>query len=234
MNDGALKNRNDAPSVRPKPTVLACLFLGMFVPLLLNGFYNGILIRSPFFYWTVELVTWVLVPCGLLYVYRRMGGAYRDLGLVCPRSVGEVCTVVLLVCIWAVILVGAFRGGQSWGESIFERNYLKLAFNYGSLIPDSGWRATVIWIYFSLTAGIVEELFFRGMLRRIFGPGWRSTVFFVVVSTVLFSVIHWENGVNDLLATGAVGLLVGICYVWHRTILIPMIAHAVANLVLFW
>lgn len=220
-------------SDRPSTTALACLFCAVFVPLFFNGFYNAVIIRSPFFYWAVELVTWVVVPCLSLYVYRRVGGEYRALGLVWPRSAKQGLMVLLWGCVWGVVLVWAFRCGRSWGESVFAHNYLKVAFDYGSLIPDSGWRATVVWIYFSLSAGIVEELYFRGMLRRLFAPGRGGAVLFLGVSTVLFSVIHWENGVNDLLATGAFGFLAGICYLWHRTILIPMIAHVVADLILF-
>jgi hypothetical protein len=52
------------------------------------------------------------------------------------------------------------------------------------------------------------------------------------VALVFFPAIHWENGVNDMLAKGAFGLMAGICYLSHRTILIPMLAQVVADLVL--
>lgn len=223
----------ETTAVRPATTVLFFLFLAMFAPLLLNGFYNVIITRSPAAYWTVELTVWVLVPWLSLYGYRRAGGEFRDLGVVWPRTAGQAGKDLIYGCIWGFVLLWVFRGGRELGKSVFDENHFAVAFNYGSLIPESGWRETVVWIYFSLSAGIVEELYFRGILRRFFGQGRRAVMLFLAVSTLLFSVIHWENGVNDLLATGAFGLLAGICYVWHRTIFIPVIAHVVADLVLF-
>ena len=230
---GDVKLPDDVSTVRPSMAGLTCLFLAVFVPLLLNGFYNIIITRMPVVYWAVELVVWVLLPSLGLYAYRRMGGRFRDLGVVWPRSVGEVCKVLLYGCGWGLVLFWAFRSGRSWGESVFDKNYLVVAFDYGSLIPDSGWPKTAVWIYLSLSAGIVEELYFRGFLRRFFARGRLGSVYFMGASTVLFSAIHWENGVNDLLATAAFGFLACICYLSHRSILVPMIAHVVADLILF-
>lgn len=206
--------------------------MGVFLPLLLNGFYNEVIARSGVFYWPVDFVTWILIPIISMYLYRRRGGEFHDLGVVWPGSVFGLIKNLLYAGVWSIMLVWGFSGGRRSGEVWFDENYLKVAFSYGDLIPDSGWGKTAVWIHFSLTAGVVEELYFRGLLRRFFDRGRLGSVYFMVASTVLFSAIHWENGVNDMLATAAFGFLACICYLSHRSILVPMIAHVVADLIL--
>lgn len=212
---------------------MALIFLGGFLPLFLNGFYNGIIAQSAIFYWPVDLITWILVPCLLMYLYRIRGGKFRALGFIWPIFGFDIFKIFIYIAIWSFILLSAFKIGRSAGESLFDRNYLKTGFSYINLIPNTGFGGIAVWIYFSLTAGIVEEVFFRGLLRRFFAQNRMGAVFFVVTSTVLFSAIHWENGVNDMLATAAFGFGACVCYSLHGNILVPITAHFVADLFLF-
>ncbi|AFZ45483.1 Abortive infection protein [Halothece sp. PCC 7418] len=88
-------------------------------------------------------------------------------------------------------------------------------------VPDT------IWL--GLLPGLSEELLFRGVMIPALGSG----VFAVIISSVLFGVLHlggaqqWPYGVW---AT-AVGLLLGTIMITTGNLLIPIIAHIFTNFV---
>jgi len=88
-------------------------------------------------------------------------------------------------------------------------------------LPDTLWLG--------LLPGLSEELLFRGVMIPAFGSG----IFAVVVSSLLFGVLHlsgaqqWPYGVW---AT-AVGLLLGSIMIVTGNLLIPIIAHICTNFI---
>ncbi|MCS6244484.1 MAG: hypothetical protein H2172_11590 [Opitutus sp.] len=135
------------------------LFLPLFSLLLLNGFYNPLLVDSPVLYWSVDLFTWLLVPLVTLYVFSKRGGNFKDLGFSLPCSVSQ-WIQYLLFCSAAIFLFyHVYVGVQAWSKLVFSVNYLANGFNYGSLIPRGGLAGFFVLLWFSLTAGVVEELF---------------------------------------------------------------------------
>jgi hypothetical protein len=88
-------------------------------------------------------------------------------------------------------------------------------------IPDTLWLG--------LLPGLSEELLFRGIMIPALGSG----VLAVIVSSVLFGVLHlggvqqWPYGVW---AT-AVGFLLGIIMIVTGNLLIPIIAHILTNFI---
>jgi len=93
-------------------------------------------------------------------------------------------------------------------------------------IPDTLWLG--------LLPGLSEELLFRGVMIPAFGSG----VFAVVISSLLFGILHlsgaqqWPYGVW---AT-TVGLLLGGIMIVTGNLLIPIIAHICTNFIssLLW
>lgn len=212
-------------------------WLGLFSPifslLLLNGFYNPFLVDSPVLYWSVEIFTWLLVPLMTLYVFTKRGGNFKDLGFSLPCSVFQWVQYFLL-CFAAIFLFyHVYMGVQTWSKLVFRDNYLENGFNYGSLIPRGGLAGFFVLLWFSLTAGIVEELFFRSFIRRFFGFGLSACFLFVIVSSFLFSVIHWEGGIQNLIPTFAVGAFSSIFYFFYPNITVLMIAHTITDIIVF-
>lgn len=206
----------------------------MFLPLFVNGFYNRHLVGSALLYWTVEFSTWLLLPGILMWLFKRAGGRFQDLGLTLPAStkawVGFMAYSVLL----SVLLHAAYTIALEQSRAIFPVNKLAVHFSYRSIIPTEGVGKIAVWIYFSLTAGVVEELFFRGLLKHVFAETAWGKIAFVLTSTVLFASIHWENGVREIFATGCTGLVASIAFLSYRNVIPLMIAHTVTDLITFW
>ncbi|MCE2055943.1 hypothetical protein HAX54_043782 [Datura stramonium] len=85
------------------------------------------------------------------------------------------------------------------------------------------------YIVVSLLPGISEELLFRGALLPLFGITWQS----VVAVASIFGILHLSSGRKYSFAVWAtfVGIAYGYATILSSTVLVPMAAHAVNNLV---
>lgn len=90
------------------------------------------------------------------------------------------------------------------------------------------------WAGLSVTAGVVEELIARGYYIWVFSavmPVWGA----VFASSALFGLGHAYQGPRGVLKTGGAGLLLAVLYVaGGRSIWIPMVVHAGADLIQGW
>ena len=81
----------------------------------------------------------------------------------------------------------------------------------------------------SVTAGVVEEIVYRGFVIWYLGsfmPLWAA----VVVSSVFFGLGHSYQGLPGVLRTGAVGLVLAVFYIVTGSIWLPIIAHALFDM----
>lgn len=93
---------------------------------------------------------------------------------------------------------------------------------------------TVAWT----TAGFGEELIFRGFLMaglaRLMGMSRMAWVAAVIISSLLFGLIHVRTGVGGVLTTGMTGaVLAGLYLLSRRSIWAVYIAHGLADTVAF-
>jgi hypothetical protein len=80
----------------------------------------------------------------------------------------------------------------------------------------------------SITAGVVEEIVYRGFVLWYlaqFMPLWVA----VAVSSVAFGLAHGYQGANGALRCGLLGLAFGIFYVVTGSIWLPIVAHALLD-----
>jgi membrane protease YdiL (CAAX protease family) len=82
----------------------------------------------------------------------------------------------------------------------------------------------------SITAGIVEELLYRGFVLWVLAQGmplWAA----VLLSSVAFGLAHSYQGAGGMLRTGLIGLLFAILFVASGSIWLPMLFHALFDIV---
>lgn len=80
----------------------------------------------------------------------------------------------------------------------------------------------------SVTAGIVEEIVYRGFVFWYLGqymPLWAV----IAVSSIAFGLGHSYQGPGGALKAGLVGVAFGILYIATGTIWVPIIAHALLD-----
>jgi membrane protease YdiL (CAAX protease family) len=84
----------------------------------------------------------------------------------------------------------------------------------------------ILWLFVSLTAGICEEIIFRGYLQRQF-IAWTGRVpAGILLSAIIFGTMHLYQGGKSAIVLGVFGLLFGILAQRRRSLRPGMMAHA--------
>jgi membrane protease YdiL (CAAX protease family) len=105
-------------------------------------------------------------------------------------------------------------------------------FSYRDVVPR-GRFGTFAVLYLALSAALVEEVFYRGVLARLV-IGSRDTALkrhlFVAVSAILFGVNHWSQGLPQVVATIYLGVVAAFLYLRLRNLWYVIGGHLVLNL----
>ena len=85
-------------------------------------------------------------------------------------------------------------------------------------------------------APLTEELIFRGMLARYLFPkqdNSKQTLIFLLVSSVLFALIHFPGDVQQFFVYFSLGFSLGLAYISRKGLVYSISLHALNNLVSF-
>lgn len=82
------------------------------------------------------------------------------------------------------------------------------------------------WVLLSVTAGICEELIFRGYLQQQFSGLARNTGMGIAIAAVIFGAAHLYEGVSGALLIALFGVLFGLLAHYRRSLRAGMFAHA--------
>lgn len=94
-----------------------------------------------------------------------------------------------------------------------------------TLLPR-GPAETMLWIGVSVSAGICEELAFRGYFQRQFAALAHNRWIALFVQAVLFGISHGYQGIEACAKIVLFGLLFGALALWRRNLRPGMVAHA--------
>lgn len=93
-----------------------------------------------------------------------------------------------------------------------------------SLLPQSAVEI-VLWIALSISAGICEEIVFRGYFQKQFAAYTNSIALGVLLQGIVFGLGHAYQGVKQVVIIIALGILYGGFAAWRRSLRPTMIAH---------
>jgi hypothetical protein len=84
----------------------------------------------------------------------------------------------------------------------------------------------VIWIATSITAGICEEMVFRGYLQKQIRALSGSVVVGVLGQGLVFGLMHAYQGWKNTVVIIVLGVLYGALAAWRRNLGANIVAHA--------
>lgn len=93
-----------------------------------------------------------------------------------------------------------------------------------------GWLP-LLWFAVIIAAPLVEEIFFRGFLLEGFRHSFMGNAGAIVLTSLLWAVIHLQYGLFEISLIFAMGLLFGYIRLKTGSIWSPIIMHAFNNLV---
>jgi hypothetical protein len=83
----------------------------------------------------------------------------------------------------------------------------------------------VLWVGFALTAGLCEELVYRGYLLKQFKALTDSTLAAIVLQALVYGLAHLVLPAQVGVSVGLLGVLLGVLAVWQRSLVPSMILH---------
>ena len=119
----------------------------------------------PSIYWGFEVLIWIVVPTLVLVLAVRKGGLrLPEIGLhAFVRGKRRPLLLVVLCVAFGPLELHVYKQAVAFFRGIIPSDSL---FGYQSIVPREGALRTLAIIYLSLTAGIVEEIYFRGFFFR--------------------------------------------------------------------
>jgi uncharacterized protein len=209
------------------------LFVWSLVILLLLGIGSGLLAPSI----NLNLNDPILFPIlytlffAILCLYlAKLGGYQLDLGQVLGRqpSQQQWVTYIAFVPVLLLFSLSAFFVSfylVSWVAPDFVESILqeKLLEPESQTIAPFLYKALTI-ISLVVVAPIAEEFIFRGILLQRWAVKW-DTRSALLASSLIFGILH-----ANILGLTIFGLMMGLFYIKTRSLFVPIICHALNNL----
>lgn len=159
--------------------------------------------------WTSRLNHLALSDLG-----EQRGNAFRTL-VVC----GVVTAFVLL-------LIGVQKGQKKKANPEQMEKALE---KVKRLLPKNS-SERVVWVVVSITAGVCEEILYRGWLLGFFGAVLGSVWLGLLISSILFGFAHAYQGQSAIFGTGVVGAIFGVMFVGCGSLIPGQLLHTVMDL----
>ena len=178
--------------------------------------------KIPQYLWTMA---WEWVLAGFVYLGIRKRMKLRELiGGRWERPEDALLDLMIAAGFWltAIVVLGA---GAKLMHLDQAGKFDSMRQQLGFLIPGT-MLELLVWFCLSTTAGICEEIIFRGYLQRQFAAFTSSMLAGVLLSALVFGAAHGYEGGPRMLLIGIYGLMFGLLAWWRKSLRPGMIAHA--------
>lgn len=187
------------------------------------------------FYGRIVLAEWVCAAVVLAIIALSPGSALSDFGLVLPEGtldarpveLAELAGTVVGLLVAGAVLALLFRKLPGSGLDVWRASLNA----YQAMIPTTRTESRYA-VAVSVTAGICEELIYRGFLIA-FGVGALGLHPYVAggVAVVLFGVAHYYQGWSGMIRVTVFGIAMTGLYFNTGSLVLPIVIHAVGDFV---
>ena len=221
--------------------------LSFYALAIVDGWFMPYLMGVPVAAWGYDIAKFVLLPAALLLVFHfRYRVSPRSLMVIGrgPGYRGWEWPAVALFAGGLLFLIYVYIAPLALSAGLAILSYVNgepswddvRRFAYGSMVPKSGvWRWIVIF-FFATSAGIVEEILYRGALREaiaaLLGP--RATGVYIAASALAFALAHWEQGLDGVWGALVFGVAAAWLYLKLGDLRPLMLGHALVDVYEFW
>jgi membrane protease YdiL (CAAX protease family) len=128
--------------------------------------------------------------------------------------------------ILALLFVLTLRACSTLLSPLLDQSSANTAF----LLPQ-GPAESLLWIAVSVTAGVCEELVYRGYLQRQLWALTGRLPLALGLQAMIFALGHAYQGWQAAVITGVYGLAFGLLAAWRKSIIPGAMAHALVDII---
>ena len=101
--------------------------------------------------------------------------------------------------------------------------------DFSALIPVT-MRERLIWVWVAVSAGVCEEVVFRGWLLSTLHRFEIGGAALILTAAVMFGLAHAYQGITGVVATALAGALFSVLYVRTGSLTVPILLHILVDL----
>ncbi len=167
----------------------------------------------------IKLISFILTLMVLFLVLNKAGESLSSVGLAKTPLRGVVREIGVGLAVYGVFAACAvIYFSVAWGNglAIILKNNMNVE------------RAISLWVR-AILVGSTEELIFRGWVLTFMLTRLRHPDLALIVSAVIFGLAHINQGVGNILFATLYGYLLGLLYLWRKSLIGPITMHALQN-----
>ncbi len=131
------------------------------------------------------------------------------------------------------MLVARIRANRRGAPDVGDKPkpaWRKLLPDFSALIPVTR-RERLLWAVVAVSAGVCEEILFRGwLLATLHGKVGLGGMSLIVVAATVFGLAHAYQGISGVLLTAFAGAFFCLLYVATGSLLLPIVLHSLIDL----
>ena len=110
-------------------------------------------------------------------------------------------------------------------------NKMAAAFEKIDFMLPKTLKQRITFFFIAVTAGVCEEIIFRGAVTYFFKNFPLDLPIWVVgiAGAIIFGVAHWYQGISGVLSTGLMGFVLFNLYIQTGSLLVPIILHFIID-----
>ena len=178
-------------------------------------------------YWSIILSLWLLLTA-VMVILMPVSRPLERVGLRIPplQSSGFILIIGLITVLTVILYL--YMGSKRPG---IKELYLRLLKPVAFLLPVTR-RERRVWVILSVSAGICEEIVFRGFLffyLQSHIPGI-SLLWQVVVSSLIFGFGHLYQGWKGIIGTAGLGCVFAVVFIKTGSLIPLMVIHTLVDI----
>ncbi len=177
--------------------------------------------RIVLFLWTAAIIAWIPLRSSVFFIWPAVHqSAAAKIG------VSFVWGFVVAFVIAGTLQVVLTRRNPKLQDKTLKA-FKSLAFMLPVTLEERTWFVPV-----SITAGICEEVLYRGFLIRYLSDGpWHFGLWVALaIACLSFGLAHGYQGVSGIIGTGLLGAVLAIIFFSTGSLWLPMAVHAILDL----
>lgn len=175
--------------------------------------------------WALDVVFFLLIPTGtLIWLIKNKWISVQEIGLAAPLKPisilagGGLCAFLVVTDHWTLYPI---------------LNQLPGRLYTGYDFPASQPMRMLTIVYAAVSAGVLEEIVYRGVVTTELEKHVRSPFAIVLLSCLIFACIHWNEGPGKSLSTFFWAIIPTIWFLKRRTLWGPITCHTLYDLLIF-